>query len=145
MKAKGRPEQYGWKLKKITDSDFWEWYENQDNIGESLVTLAQFFIKQYGTLDVKSFEAQQAMHKDLLMKDEFYQDFHQMKDLLQGKTVMSIPKVAAEELPVQNVETSKANSVETENTIKEETKEKEVKEESPKVSLFGGVDPKNII
>ncbi|MDA2639241.1 hypothetical protein PDQ79_33195 [Bacillus cereus] len=139
MKAKGRPEQYGWKLKKVNDPDFWEWYENQDNMSESLVTLAQFFIKQYSTLDVKSFEAQQGMHRDLLMKDEFYQDLRQMKALLQGKTVMSIPKVAAEELPVQNVETSKANSVETENTIKE------VKEESPKVSLFGGVDPKNII
>ncbi|HDR4948332.1 TPA: hypothetical protein QCR51_004920 [Bacillus cereus] len=145
MKAKGRPEQYGWKLKKVNDPDFWEWYENQDNIGESLVTLAQFFIKQYGTLDVKSFEAQQAMHKDLLMKDEFYQDFHQMKALLQGNTVVPIPKVAAEELPVQKVETSKANSVEIESTHKEETKEKEVKEESPKESLFGGVNPKNII
>ncbi|EOQ01566.1 hypothetical protein [Bacillus cereus] len=148
MKAKGRPEQYGWKLKKITDSDFWEWYENQDNIGESLVTLAQFFIKQYGTLDVKSFEAQQAMHKDLLMKDEFYQDFYQMKALLQGNPVMSIPKVAVEELSVQDDETSKDNSVETESTIEEKTKEevkKEVKEESPKESLFGGVNPKNII
>ncbi|HDR6289263.1 TPA: hypothetical protein QCU33_005395 [Bacillus cereus] len=140
MKVKGKPEQYGWKLKKITDSDFWEWYENQDNIGESLVTLVQFFMKQYGTLDVKSFEAQQAMHKDLLMKDEFYQDFHQMKTLLQGNTVLSIPKVATEKSPVQNIETSKDNRVEIESAIKEETKE-EVKKEN----LFGGVNPKNII
>ncbi|MGQ0420502.1 hypothetical protein ACT4US_15900, partial [Bacillus sp. HC-Mk] len=103
MKTKGKPEQYGWKLKKVNDPDFWKWYENQDNIGDSLVTLAQFFIKQYGTLDVKSFEVQQAMHRDLLMKDEFYQELHQMKALLQGNTVMTVPQMTVEKPSVQNV------------------------------------------
>lgn len=144
MKEKGKPEQYGWKLKKVNDPDFWEWYENQDNISESLVTLAQFFIKQYGTLDVKSFEAQQALHRDLLMKDEFYQEFQQMKAVLQGNTAMSVPKMAVEKLPIQNVESPKDDSVEIESTSEEETKT-EVKEESPKGNLFGGVNTKNLI
>ncbi|PGC81918.1 hypothetical protein [Bacillus toyonensis] len=144
MKAKGKPEQYGWKLKKVNDSDFWEWYENQDNIGDSLVTLAQFFIKQYGTLDVKSFEAQQAMHRDLLMKDEFYQELHQMKALLQGNTVMTVPQMTVEKPSVQNVESSKDEPVETESTREEETKPK-VKQELPKRNLFGGVNKENLI
>ncbi|MGA4466543.1 hypothetical protein ACPA2L_28625 [Bacillus bombysepticus] len=144
MKAKGKPEQYGWKLKKVNDPDFWDWYENQDNIGESLVTLAQFFIKQYGTLDVKSFEAQQAMHRDLLMKDEFYQEFQQMKALLKGNTVMAVSQTATEKPFVQNVESSKHDLVETEGVSKEETKS-EVKQETSKGSLFGAVNPDNIL
>lgn len=144
MKAKGKPEQYGWKLKKVNDPDFWDWYENQDNIGESLITLAQFFIKQYGTLDVKSFEAQQALHRDLLMKDEFYQEFQQMKALLQGNTAMSVPKMASEKPPVQNMESPKDDPVETESANEKETKP-EVKKEPPKGNLFGGVNKENLI
>ncbi|CCW04871.1 MULTISPECIES: hypothetical protein [Bacillus] len=144
MKTKGKPEQYGWKLKKVNDPDFWKWYENQDNIGDSLVTLAQFFIKQYGTLDVKSFEVQQAMHRDLLMKDEFYQELHQMKALLQGNTVMTVPQMTVEKPSVQNVESSKDEPVETESASEEETKSK-VKQETVKVNLFSGVNPQNLI
>ncbi|MBT2576863.1 hypothetical protein J7E43_05510 [Bacillus sp. ISL-8] len=144
MKEKGKPEQYGWKLKKVNDPDFWEWYENQDNIGESLITLAQFFIKQYGTLDVKSFEAQQAMHRDLLMKDEFYQEFNQMKALLKGSTVTAVPKTFDEKPSVQSVESLKNTSVEKESTS-EEDKKTEVKQETPKSSLFGNVDRNNIV
>ncbi|MGQ7145975.1 hypothetical protein ACUOA8_43560, partial [Escherichia sp. SS-MK2] len=93
------------------------------------MTLAQFFIKQYGTLDVKSFEVQQAMHRDLLMKDEFYQELHQMKALLQGNTVMTVPQMTVEKPSVQNVESSKDEPVETESASEEETKSK-VKQET---------------
>ncbi|MES9671190.1 MULTISPECIES: hypothetical protein [Bacillus] len=144
MKTKGKPEQYGWKLKKVNDLDFWEWYENQDNIGESLITLVQFFTKQYGTLDVKSFVAQQAMHRDLLMKDEFYRDFQHMKTLLKSNTVMNVPNVDTENTLVQPVGSSKNESVETENTSKEEAKT-ELKQEQPKRNLFSGVDRNNLV
>jgi len=142
MKAKTKPEQYGWKLKKVNDPEFWDWYENQDNIGESLFTLIKFFIKQYGTVDVKSFEAQQAMHRDLLMKDEFYQEFNRMKILLQDNTVVS--KMITEQPSVQNIESSKDESEKKDESIEEETK-KEVKQETPKSSLFGAVNRDNIV
>ncbi|MDH2861923.1 hypothetical protein [Bacillus cytotoxicus] len=138
MKEK-KPEQYGWKLKKVNDPDFWAWYEKQDNIGESLITLAQFFIKQYGVLDVKSFEAQQAMHRDLLLKDEFYQEFNQMKALLQGNAAMTVPN-----MPVEKVATSEKPSVEKKN-VSEQKIETEVKQEKSKGSLFGAVDQNSIL
>jgi len=138
MKEK-KPEQYGWKLKKVNDPDFWAWYEKQDNIGESLITLAQFFIKQYGVLDVKSFEAQQAMHRDLLLKDEFYQEFNQMKALLQGNAAMTVPN-----MPVEKVATSEKPSVEKK-SVSEQKIETEVKQEKSKGSLFGAVDQNSIL
>ncbi len=30
------------ETKKVNDPEFWDWYENQDNIGESLFTLIKF-------------------------------------------------------------------------------------------------------
>lgn len=138
MKEK-KPEQYGWKLKKVNDPDFWAWYEKQDNIGESLITLAQFFIKQYGVLDVKSFEAQQAMHRDLLLKDEFYQEFNQMKALLQGNAAMTVPN-----MPVEKVATPENHSVEKKN-VSEQKIETEVEQEKSKGGLFGSVDQNSIL
>ncbi|MCE0553099.1 hypothetical protein LQK80_00370 [Bacillus thuringiensis] len=49
------------------------------------------------------------MHRDLLMKDEFYQEFNKMKNLLQDNTVVS--KVITEQPSVQNIEPSKGESV----------------------------------
>ncbi|HDR4393591.1 TPA: hypothetical protein QCP61_005761 [Bacillus cereus] len=143
MKEK-KPEQYGWKLKKVNDPDFWAWYEKQDNIGESLITLAQFFIKQYGVLDVKSFEAQQAMHRDLLLKDEFYQEFNQMKALLHGNAAMTVPNMPVEKPSVEKVATSEKPSVEKKN-VSEQKIETEVKQEKSKGSLFGAVDQNSIL
>lgn len=143
MKEK-KPEQYGWKLKKVNDPDFWAWYEKQDNIGESLITLAQFFIKQYGVLDVKSFEAQQAMHRDLLLKDEFYQEFNQMKALLQGNATMTVPNMPVEIPSVKKVATPENHSVEKKD-VNEQKIETEVKQEETKVNLFGAVDKNSIL
>ncbi|AUB67246.1 hypothetical protein CSW12_30925 (plasmid) [Bacillus cereus] len=79
---KKRPEQYGWKLKKIEDGSFWKWYEAQDNINDSLIALVHFFTREYGIRDVKAFDIQEQMHRSLFLKDEFYHDLKMIKDLV---------------------------------------------------------------
>lgn len=84
---KKRPEQYGWKLKKIEDEGFWKWYEAQDNINDSLIALVQFFIREYGIRDVKNFDVQQEMYRSLLLKEEFFNDLTKLKNALQEGTI----------------------------------------------------------
>ncbi|HDR7494131.1 TPA: hypothetical protein QCX40_004809 [Bacillus cereus] len=84
---KKRPEQYGWKLKNIKDEDFWKWYEAQGNINDSLITLVQFFIREYGIRDVKNFDVQQEMYRSLLLKEEFFNDLTKLKNALQEGTI----------------------------------------------------------
>lgn len=79
---KKRPEQYGWKLKKIEDEGFWKWYEAQDNINDSLIALVHFFTKEYGIRDVKDFDIQEQMHRSLFLKEEFYHDLKMIKNLV---------------------------------------------------------------
>jgi len=87
---KKRPEQYGWKLKKIEDEGFWKWYEAQDNINDSLIALVHFFTKEYGIRDVKDFDTQEEMHRSLFLKEEFYRDLKMIKDLVtENKTHIS--------------------------------------------------------
>lgn len=87
---KKRPEQYGWKLKKIEDEGFWKWYEAQDNINDSLIALVHFFTKEYGIRDVKDFDIQEQMHRSLFLKEEFYHDLKLIKDLVkENKTHIS--------------------------------------------------------
>lgn len=62
------------------------------------------------------------MHRDLLMKDEFYQEFNKMKNLLQDNTVVS--KVITEQPSVQNIEPSKGESVKKRNQLKKKQKKK---------------------
>ncbi|EEM38657.1 hypothetical protein bthur0004_54410 [Bacillus thuringiensis serovar sotto str. T04001] len=76
------------------------------------------------------------------MKDEFYQEFNKMKNLLQDNTVVS--KVITEQPSVQNIEPSKGESVKKEESIKEETKE-EVKQETSAPNIFGAVNRDNIV
>ncbi|PEF36416.1 hypothetical protein [Bacillus wiedmannii] len=84
---KKRPEQYGWKLKKIDDEVFWKWYEAQDNINDSLIALVHFFTKEYGIRDVKDFDIQEQMHRSLFLKEEFYHDLKMVKDLVKENKV----------------------------------------------------------
>ncbi|MGE6348808.1 hypothetical protein ACQKIY_29550 [Bacillus mycoides] len=87
---KKRPEQYGWKLKKIEDEGFWKWYEAQDNINDSLIALVHFFTKEYGIRDVKDFDIQEQMHRSRFLKEEFYHDLKMIKDLVkENKTHFS--------------------------------------------------------
>lgn len=87
---KKRPEQYGWKLKKIEDEGFWKWYEAQDNINDSLIALVHFFTKEYGIRDVKDFDIQEQMHRSRFLKEEFYHDLKKIKDLVkENKTHIS--------------------------------------------------------
>ncbi|PEO37643.1 hypothetical protein CN555_17085 [Bacillus wiedmannii] len=79
---KKRPEQYGWKLKKIEDEGFWKWYEVQDNINNSLIALVHFFTKEYGIRDVKDFDIQEQMHRSLFLKEEVYHDLKMIKDVV---------------------------------------------------------------
>lgn len=84
---KKRPEQYGWKLKKIEDEGFWKWYEAQDNINDSLIALVHFFTKEYGIRDVKDFDIQEQMHRSLFLKEEFYHDLKMIKNLVKESKV----------------------------------------------------------
>ncbi|PEQ53109.1 hypothetical protein CN469_30450 [Bacillus cereus] len=147
---KKRPEQYGWKLKKIEDEGFWKWYEAQDNINDSLIALVHFFTKEYGIRDVKDFDIQEQMHRSLFLKEEFYHDLKMVKDLMKenkahisGNSCDMLDK--KKEVALKNasakIEVSHANLNEHNPTKQEDKNSDESKVEK---DIFGDVDQNSI-
>ncbi|MCR8860421.1 hypothetical protein NQ113_24935 [Bacillus pseudomycoides] len=116
---KKRPEQYGWKLKNIKDEDFWKWYEAQGNINDSLITLVQFFIREYGIRDVKNFDVQQEMYRSLLLKEEFFNDLTKLRNALQEGTIPFVNTTVEQVSDLENKEDQKIiqHSLEKETTV----------------------------
>lgn len=112
---KKRPEQYGWKLKNIKDEDFWKWYEAQGNINDSLITLVQFFIREYGIRDVKNFDVQQEMYRSLLLKEEFFSDLTKLRNALQEGTTPLVDPAVEQVSNLENKEDPKIMQHSSEN------------------------------
>ncbi|SFD18118.1 hypothetical protein SAMN04488168_12320 [Bacillus sp. 491mf] len=123
---KKRPEQYGWKLKNIKDEDFWKWYEAQGNINDSLITLVQFFIREYGNRDVKNFDVQQEMYRSLLLKEEFFNDLTKLRNALQEGTIPVVNTTVEQVSNLENKEDLKIMQHSSENeTIVVDSEEKQ--------------------
>ncbi|PFX36778.1 hypothetical protein COL32_27825 [Bacillus pseudomycoides] len=155
---KKRPEQYGWKLKKITDGKFWDWYTAQDNINDSLITLVNFFIKEYGIRDVKDFDIEEKMHRSLILKEEMYQDLEKIKQIvLEANINVSPVHHVIQQVPNSEIVDKELNleshsaiedklSVLEENPSTEQAENRNEKVEIPKKedNVFSNVDTKSI-
>ena len=154
---KKRPEQYGWKLKKIEDEGFWKWYEAQDNIKDSLIALGHFFTKESGMWDVIDFDIKEQMHRSLFLKVEFYHDLKMIKklvkeskahisgnsyDMLDEKKEVAL-KNASEINENQSTKMKVSHGDLNEDNLTEQD-DKNLDEKKKKKDIFGDVDQNSI-
>ncbi|MGQ3381145.1 hypothetical protein ACT6P6_24165 [Priestia endophytica] len=62
---KKRKTQYNWKFKSNETDEFYEWFENQDNIALSLRKIVYHMIELYGTESVLNHHVDKEMSRDM--------------------------------------------------------------------------------
>ncbi|WP_100618272.1 hypothetical protein [Bacillus cereus] len=73
-------ESFYWNLKKIENEEFFNWFESQSNIADSLYKLVCYFIDKHGLQDVADYKIQQQMQREILLQDEDF--LNDMKRIL---------------------------------------------------------------
>lgn len=108
VKEKKPREQYNWKFKGTESEEFHEWFNNQDNIGNSLRSLVYHMIDLYGTTDILDPIIQKKIITDSIILQHF-----------EGRDVLSINS--------KDIETTNSNSTEVlnnkVNTVQSDSKE----------------------
>lgn len=64
---KKKKVQYNWKFKGNESEEFYQWFENQDNIAFSLKNIVEQFIQLYGTENVLNPRIQKELAKDAII------------------------------------------------------------------------------
>ncbi|MED4074041.1 hypothetical protein [Priestia endophytica] len=64
---KKRKTQYNWKFKSNETDEFYEWFENQDNIALSLRKIVYHMIELYGTKSVLNHHVDKEMSRDMFI------------------------------------------------------------------------------
>ncbi|MED3729567.1 hypothetical protein [Priestia filamentosa] len=64
---KKRKTQYNWKFKSNETDEFYEWFENQDNIALSLRKIVYHMIELYGTESVLNHHVDKEMSRDMFI------------------------------------------------------------------------------
>ncbi|MGG0383011.1 hypothetical protein HPB58_12650 [Priestia filamentosa] len=64
---KKRKTQYNWKFKSNETNEFYEWFENQDNIALSLRKIVYHMIELYGTESVLNHHVDKEMSRDMFI------------------------------------------------------------------------------
>jgi hypothetical protein len=64
---KKRKTQYNWKFKSNETDEFYEWFENQDNIALSLRKMVYHIIELYGTDSVLDHRVDKEMSRDMFI------------------------------------------------------------------------------
>ncbi|RJS62981.1 hypothetical protein [Priestia filamentosa] len=65
--VKKRKTQYNWKFKSNETDEFYEWFENQDNIALSLRKIVYHMIELYGTESVLNHNVDKEMSRDMFI------------------------------------------------------------------------------
>ena len=64
---KKRKTQYNWKFKSNETDEFYDWFENQDNIALSLRKIVYHMIELYGTESVLNHHVDKEMSRDMFI------------------------------------------------------------------------------
>jgi len=64
---KKRKTQYNWKFKSNETDEFYDWFENQDNIALSLRKIVYHMIELYGTESVLNHHIDKEMSRDMFI------------------------------------------------------------------------------
>ncbi|EJR90569.1 hypothetical protein IKE_05952 [Bacillus cereus VD196] len=96
MPSKKR-DSFFWNLKKIENEEFFNWFESQSNIADSLYKLVCYFIDKHGLQDVTDYKVQQQMQKEILLQDKAF--LNDIKQLLLNDTNFITPK---ENIKIEN-------------------------------------------
>ncbi|MGG3801208.1 hypothetical protein [Metabacillus fastidiosus] len=59
--------QINWKFKVGQSEEFYEWFNNQDNIGQSLQMIVNTMIELYGTQDIQDYHVQKQIYNDIFV------------------------------------------------------------------------------
>lgn len=118
--------QYNWKFKDNESDEFFQWFNNQDNISSSLRNMVYHMIELYGTHDILDPSIQKQIVKDSLILES-----------LKGQNVFQIAPQAS------HVDANQAPTPEI-NTV-EEAKATNIKEKKPEPrTLYADIDPNNL-
>lgn len=129
---KKRKTQYNWKFKSNETDEFYEWFENQDNIALSLRKIVYHMIELYGTESVLNHHIDKEMSRDMFILEA-----------LRGKEALTVKEsILSGGSPGENLSMSKkqSSSVRDERRISEEPNKPEAKS---KVN-YQKVNPKSI-
>ncbi|MFP3728869.1 hypothetical protein [Priestia filamentosa] len=129
---KKRKTQYNWKFKNNETDEFYEWFENQDNIALSLRKIVYHMIELYGTESVLNHHVDKEMSRDMFILEA-----------LRGKEALTVKEsFLSGGSPVENVSMPKkpSSSVQDERRVSEEPNKSEAKS---KVN-YQKVNPKSI-
>lgn len=128
---KKRP-QYNWKFKENESEEFYEWFNNQDNIASSLRSILYYIIDLYGNEDVLHPAVQKEMFKNNLILET-----------LKNKDVLSINSSLISDYTPQNTDNHEVENSKEINTrtIPGAKKKKEIdRTESENSSIYSGID-----
>jgi hypothetical protein len=129
---KKRKTQYNWKFKSNETDEFYEWFENQDNIALSLRKMVYHIIELYGTDSVLDHHVDKEMSRDMFILEA-----------LRGKEALTVKdSILSGESPRKDSSISEkpSSSVQEERPVSEEPNKSEAKS---KVN-YQEVNPKSI-
>ncbi|MCY8233014.1 hypothetical protein [Priestia endophytica] len=129
---KKRKTQYNWKFKSNETDEFYEWFENQDNIALSLRKIVYHMIELYGTESVLNHHVDKEMSRDMFILEA-----------LRGKEALTVKEsILSVGSPgeISSMPEKPSSSVRDERRVSEETNKPEAKS---KVN-YQKVNPKSI-
>ncbi|UOE62410.1 hypothetical protein HPB58_09615 [Priestia filamentosa] len=129
---KKRKTQYNWKFKNNETDEFYEWFENQDNIALSLRKIVYHMIELYGTESVLNHHVDKEMSRDMFILEA-----------LRGKEALTVKEsIVSVESPgeISSMSEKPSSSARDERRVSEETNKPEAKS---KVN-YQKVNPKSI-
>ncbi|KYG30783.1 hypothetical protein ACU3L3_14060 [Priestia endophytica] len=129
---KKRKTQYNWKFKSNETDEFYDWFENQDNIALSLRKIVYHMIELYGTESVLNHHVDKEMSRDMFILEA-----------LRGKEALTVKEsILSEGSPRKDLSILEKTSpyVQMERRVNEEPNKSEAKS---KVN-YQEVNPKSI-
>ncbi|USK72624.1 hypothetical protein [Peribacillus asahii] len=131
---KKKRSQFNFKLKENESDDFFKWFENQDNISNSLRSVLYHVIELYGTENFLEPSIQRQLYRDTFLLES-----------LKNKEILSVNPETVESL-AQNVEPENLEAEEfyVSEQIAADHEEKQEEEDSPIVEKPKKIDFKNI-
>ena len=145
-KEKKPRTQYNWKFKDNESEQFYEWFNNQDNISSSLRNMVYHIIELYGTNDILEPNIQKQFVKDSLILES-----------LKGQNVLNVnPQMVFADnkenqhqkvAPKQEETVQNKNEIDEENTIEQnDNSEQDLsKNDTQSASdIYSGDDPNSL-
>lgn len=131
--------QYNWKFKENESKEFYEWFNNQDNISSSLRNMVYHIIELYGTNDILDPSIQKQFVKDSLILESL----KGQQNVLNVNPNMVYVDNKANQQQHQNVDSKQQEIVQkNESDVVKKMEQNSVPKEED--SLYAEVDPNNL-